>query len=138
MSLIFPDPLQHIEVQLARREIFVLRRLGRGVRDGRISVAEQARRTGHRWALRSQTEEQAALPRAHRTFEIELNEVALRRCESSTQEVKGMLRDLGYRGWLIGRKAVRPLPDGQLTHECDECLFVHRDNESMIRRLRLP
>lgn len=69
---------------------------------------------------------------------IELNEVALHRRGSSAREIKDLLSEAGYRGWVIGRREIRPIPDGQATHGCDECLFIHRENESLMRRLRLP
>jgi FkbM family methyltransferase len=69
---------------------------------------------------------------------VELNETALSRCRSSSTAVKRLLRGLGYNGWLIARHAVRPLLESQSIHTCDECLFIHRDNKSLIRQLRLP
>ena len=70
---------------------------------------------------------------------IELNEVALRQCGSSAQAVKDLLREVGYRGWLINRDGeARPIPEDQATHDCDECLFIHREKVSLMHRLRLP
>lgn len=69
---------------------------------------------------------------------IELNESALCRCGSSTAEVKELLRYWGYRGWLIARNTVRPIPKTQSIPNCSECLFIHCDNEPLIRKLRLP
>lgn len=71
------------------------------------------------------------------TLLIELNEPALLGCESSTREVKEVLRANGYRGWRIGRKAVQEILDHKVTHRCDECLFVHRDNSSLMEKLHL-
>jgi FkbM family methyltransferase len=78
------------------------------------------------------------LQRYKPTILIELNEEALQGCESSSINVKGFLQDAGYRGWLIDRKVVRPLSEAQMVHDCDECLFIHRDNESLMKRLGLP
>jgi FkbM family methyltransferase len=76
--------------------------------------------------------------REHRpTLLIELNEAALRRCNSSTQDVKELLGEHGYRGWRIGQKTVREILDHQVTHGCDECLFVHRTNNLLMERLQL-
>jgi FkbM family methyltransferase len=68
---------------------------------------------------------------------IELNESALQKCQSSTSQVKDLLRELGYRGWVIDQEANRPVPEGQVTHECDECLFVPKGKEGLIRGLGL-
>ena len=71
------------------------------------------------------------------TLLIELNEPALLGCRSSTREIKELLRENGYRGWKIGRKAAQAIPDFQAAHSCDECLFVHQDNKLLMERLRL-
>lgn len=68
---------------------------------------------------------------------VELNEVALHRCGSSAREVKDLLREAGYRGWVIGHSGIRPVPEDQTPHDCDECLFIHRDSEPLMRKLRL-
>jgi FkbM family methyltransferase len=68
---------------------------------------------------------------------IELNESALRRCGASSQQVKTLLREAGYRGWLIGRRKARPIVDDAAPHECDECLFIHKDREFLVRKLGL-
>lgn len=78
------------------------------------------------------------LSRHRPTLVIELNEGALRGCRSSANEVKKLLRECGYRGWSIGRRVVRVIPDSQGTHDCDECLFIHRDNSFLIGELGLP
>jgi FkbM family methyltransferase len=78
------------------------------------------------------------LQRCRPVILIELNENALRSCGSSGYEVKELLRGLGYHGWVIGWKAPRPIRSSQLIHDCDECLFVHRDNRSLMQKLRLP
>jgi FkbM family methyltransferase len=85
-----------------------------------------------------------ALRGAARTFQklrpsllIELNEVALRRCGSSTQAVKGLLREMGYCGWLIGRDSVEVVTDG-VGGGCDECLYIHLSNQQLIQKLGLP
>lgn len=67
---------------------------------------------------------------------IELNEVALRRCGSSSHAVIQLLHNLNYRGWKIDRDSVEPL----IGHEvvgCLECIFLHRDSEALIEKLRL-
>ncbi len=69
---------------------------------------------------------------------LELNEPALQRCGSSTRAVKELLSKAGYFGWIIGRTVVRPIPESQETHVCDECLFIHRERQSLIDKLRLP
>ena len=71
------------------------------------------------------------------TLLIELNDVALHGCKSSTRDVKLLLCTNGYRGWRIGRKTVQAISDAQVTHNCDECLFVHRDNKLLMERLQL-
>lgn len=88
--------------------------------------------------------ELAALRGAARTLRthqpavlIELNESALRRCGASSQQVKTLLRKAGYRGWLIGRRTTRPILDDAAPHECDECLFIHQDRRSLMRKLGL-
>ncbi len=75
------------------------------------------------------------LQRCRPTILIELNEAALRQCQSSAAEVKALLSDLGYRGWVIGRKGLRLIRTARQIHDCDECLFVHSDNTSLIRKL---
>jgi FkbM family methyltransferase len=69
---------------------------------------------------------------------IELNEGALRRCGSSTQAVKDLLTETGYRGWIIRRNGISPISGDKETHDCDECLFIHRQNEVLMHRLCLP
>ena len=69
---------------------------------------------------------------------LELNENALRSCQTSSKNVKELLDDLGYRGWVIERMGIRPINSMQLFHNCDECLFVHRDSTSLVSKLRLP
>jgi FkbM family methyltransferase len=68
---------------------------------------------------------------------IELNDVALNRCGSSAASVKNLLREAGYRGWVVGRSAVRPIAGDLSRHDCDECIFIHRDRESLMRKLKL-
>jgi FkbM family methyltransferase len=86
-----------------------------------------------------------ALRGAARIFEkfrpsllIELNEMALRRCGSSTQAVKGLLNDMGYRGWRIGRESVEMMADESAGDGCDEFLFIHLAKKSLIQKLNLP
>jgi FkbM family methyltransferase len=69
---------------------------------------------------------------------VELNEKALRSCHSSSQEVKELLCNLGYRGWVIGRKACRPIESPHSVHNCDECLFIHQQHYSLMQKLGLP
>ena len=71
------------------------------------------------------------------TLLIELNDAALHGCKSSTRDVKLLLRTNGYRGWRIGPKTVQAISDAQVTHNCDECLFVHQDNKLLMERLQL-
>jgi FkbM family methyltransferase len=66
---------------------------------------------------------------------IELNETALRWCDASCSAVKNLLHDAGYRGWVIGRTKLQPLVEGN--HDCDECLFIPCENNSMMRELGL-
>ena len=78
------------------------------------------------------------LQRCRPAILIELNEKALRRCQSSADEVKELLKKLDYQGWVIGRKVVRPIHSSQPIHHCDECLFIHRSKTSLIEKLGLP
>ena len=66
------------------------------------------------------------------TILIELNEKALRSCQSSSKEVKELLASFGYRGWVIERKTLRPIQSSRSVHDCDECLFIHRDNKMVM------
>jgi FkbM family methyltransferase len=68
---------------------------------------------------------------------IELNEIALRWCGSSCSAVKNLLHDAGYRGWVIGRTKFQPIIEGEGDHDCDECLFIHREDDSMMNELGL-
>ena len=68
---------------------------------------------------------------------IELNEVALGRCGASSSQVKVLLGQAGYLGWIIKRDGVRPIPVDMVTHDCDECLFVHGDNTRLLHKLGL-
>jgi FkbM family methyltransferase len=63
------------------------------------------------------------LERFHPTILIELNEIALKRCGTSSREVKSFLSSLGYKGSIIGRRGLEPIAE-ETSHECDECLFV--------------
>jgi FkbM family methyltransferase len=64
------------------------------------------------------------LTRDHPPILIELNDKALARCSASSGEVKALLADLGYRGWVVGRTGSSRI-DTVSTHPCDECLFLH-------------
>jgi FkbM family methyltransferase len=86
-----------------------------------------------------------ALRGAARTFQkfrpsllIELNEVALHRCGSSTQAIKELLHEMGYRGWRIGRDSVQIMADDDVSNGCDECLYIHLANQSLMQKLGLP
>lgn len=72
------------------------------------------------------------------TLLVELNDDALERCGSSTGEVKRLLREAGYRGWLLTRGGSLPIPEAQPTHGCVECIYIHRDKVALIGKLRLP
>jgi FkbM family methyltransferase len=80
---------------------------------------------------------QRTLQQFRPTVLIELNETALAGCGSSSREVKALLGDLGYRGWIIGRSGLHAIADSQAAHACDECLFVHRDNAGVMQHLGL-
>jgi FkbM family methyltransferase len=71
------------------------------------------------------------------TLIIELNDQALARCEATSGEVKNLLREAGYLGWIVGRRSIRAMRETQ-SHLCDECLFVHRERWNVINRLGLP
>ncbi len=88
--------------------------------------------------------ETRALRGATRTLEkfrptilVELNEKALSACGSSSHEVKMLLSDLGYRGWIIERSRLREIADPKAAHGCDECLFIHRENSLLMKELKL-
>jgi len=66
------------------------------------------------------------IERAHPAFLIDINDLALRRCGADPRSLRRFFDDLGYRGWLIGRTGLMPLPDPS-QHACDECLFIHPD-----------
>ena len=68
---------------------------------------------------------------------IELNEYALSLNGASTGDVKRLLHEAGYRGWLIERNQTKPITENT-PHICDECLFIHRRNDKLIHKLRLP
>lgn len=59
-------------------------------------------------------------------FLIEINALALRRCGADPKALRAFFEKLGYRGWLMGRTGLAPLP-APSQHECEECLFVHPD-----------
>ena len=69
---------------------------------------------------------------------IELNESALRMCGSSCNDVKKLLREAGYQGWILRPKKVIAIIDDAMIHDCDECLFIHSGRQDLISRLRLP
>lgn len=69
---------------------------------------------------------------------IELNDAALKTCGSSTQEVIKFLHDLNYRGWEIRRGSAEVVFENDLADACSECVFISRDNRSLIEKLGLP
>jgi FkbM family methyltransferase len=68
---------------------------------------------------------------------IEINDAALRSCGSSARQVLDLLHGLQYRGWEIGRNALRSLDQGEAPEGCTECIFVHPDHAELPRRLGL-
>jgi FkbM family methyltransferase len=75
----------------------------------------------------------------HPAILIELNDVALKACGSSTGEVIRLLYELNYRGWEIRRGSVRGiLDDTVLTGACCECVFICRNSQSLMQKLGLP
>lgn len=68
---------------------------------------------------------------------IELNDIALRSCGSSSNELVKLLHSWEYLGWEIGRGFVRPIRSSALQENCVECIFVHRDNNPLLKRLNL-
>jgi FkbM family methyltransferase len=77
----------------------------------------------------------ATVTRDRPTILIELNEVALRRCNSSSAEVKKLLDSFGYQGWIVGCRSLEPINDLTVEHHCDECLFIHRSNAPLMHDL---
>jgi hypothetical protein len=55
---------------------------------------------------------------------IEINDLALKRCGSSKEELFELLCDFGYRGWNLGRAAAEPLRNVRTGQDCIECLFL--------------
>jgi FkbM family methyltransferase len=78
------------------------------------------------------------IERSRPTILIELNDAALRSCGSSPHAVKRLLQSAGYRGWVITSRGLEPLADIDASHHCDECLFIHRDNRSLMQKLGAP
>lgn len=76
------------------------------------------------------------LQRSRPVIFIELNESALRDCKSSAKDIRELLYGLGYRGWVIGRTCLRRI-ESYLTHDCHECVFVHRDDREAMQNLGL-
>ena len=70
------------------------------------------------------------------TFFLEINDSALRACGSSATDVKELLNDAGYQGWIIGRRGLTRIEAG-MEHRCDECLFVHPNRPAHWRCLGL-
>ena len=68
---------------------------------------------------------------------IELSESALIRNGSSAEAIKGLLREAGYRGWVIRPRGAQPLSSEPASHDCDECLFIHIENDALVRKLEL-
>jgi FkbM family methyltransferase len=69
---------------------------------------------------------------------IELNEEALRSCQSSINEVIELLAELDYRGWIIDRVKARPIRQFELIPKECECLFINCNDRPLMRRLKLP
>jgi FkbM family methyltransferase len=69
---------------------------------------------------------------------VELNESALIRCGSSAAQVTRLLSSMNYHGWRIGRGRPERITDLRANYGCDECLFIHESNPSLIQKLRLP
>lgn len=65
---------------------------------------------------------------------IELNQEALASFGSNPDDVKQLLHDYGYCGWVIGSRKILRIRNNQ-HHDCDECLFLHRDD--LINRKKL-
>jgi FkbM family methyltransferase len=70
----------------------------------------------------------ATLTQFHPTILIELNEPALNACGSSARQVKDLLREHGYQGWVVKPGVLQPI-DVDQAHLCDECLFVHHSRD---------
>jgi len=68
---------------------------------------------------------------------IELNDIALHSCGSSSDELVKLLHGWGYLGWEIGRGFIRPIQSGGLQGQCIECIFVHSNSNSLLKRLKL-
>lgn len=60
------------------------------------------------------------IERDHPPILIELNEIALQGCGSSSRQVKQLLADLGYAGKMLDGSTVAI----EQSHICDECIFT--------------
>jgi FkbM family methyltransferase len=58
---------------------------------------------------------------------IEINRAALGQFNTSPEELKKELHDLGYDGWIIANWRFVPI-SVEDEHDCDECLFLHRND----------
>jgi len=58
---------------------------------------------------------------------IEINRAALGQFNTSPKELKQELHDLGYDGWIIAGWQFVPISVDD-EHDCDECLFLHRND----------
>jgi len=65
---------------------------------------------------------------------IELNDTALTRCGASSAEVVRFLEEAGYIGWAIADGALRAIVAKE-PHECDECIFLHVDDDKNRKKL---
>jgi FkbM family methyltransferase len=77
-----------------------------------------------------------SLSRYRPALVVELNDVALQRCGSSSAEVVSFLEGAGYRGWIISSRAPQPIR-AAMTHECDECLFVPIEAKQLWKKMNL-
>jgi FkbM family methyltransferase len=74
----------------------------------------------------------------HPAILIELNDLALGACGSSSTRVKSLLQDWGYSGSIITRNALMPIPNEQEWHNCDECLFFYSPPSATFEHENLP
>lgn len=71
------------------------------------------------------------------TLLLEINEQALRGCDSSSLEVIALLHSFGYGGWEITRSGLLSLEAPRDPDWCRECLFIHRDDRKLREKLRV-
>jgi hypothetical protein len=68
------------------------------------------------------------------TVLIELNESALKRRGNTSDDVKQLFHEAGYKGWIVSRRGLSPI-DRTGTHDCDECLFIHESAEDLLAKI---